>query len=115
MSDSFFYTADEQHIKREKSKARELRASQWWKRKRSSGICYYCGKTFKPAELTMDHLIPIVRGGKSVQGNLVPACKECNSKKKYSLPHEWDEYAATLKKDPDATTEQDPEGTEPDR
>jgi hypothetical protein len=34
----YFITVDDEHIKREKAKARELRASQWWKRKRSSGI-----------------------------------------------------------------------------
>jgi 5-methylcytosine-specific restriction endonuclease McrA len=98
MSD-FFITVDEDHIRREKAKAREMRNSPWWKRKRSSGVCYYCGGKFKPADLTMDHLIPIVRGGKSVQGNLVPACKECNSKKKYLLPTEWEEYLTTLKKE----------------
>ena len=38
----------------------------------------------------MDHLIPLVRGGKSTKGNLVAACKTCNSKKKYSLP--WEEW-----------------------
>ncbi|OGW33569.1 MAG: HNH endonuclease [Nitrospirae bacterium GWC2_56_14] len=113
MTDSFFYTADEQHIKREKSKARELRASQWWKRKRSSGRCYYCGRTFKPAELTMDHLIPVVRGGKSVQGNLVPACKDCNSKKKYLLPAEWEEYVASLKEEPAHGPENGPVDREP--
>ncbi len=95
----FFITADEKHIKREKAKARELRESQWWKRKRGSGECYYCGQKIKPAELTMDHLIPITRGGKSVQGNLVPACKNCNNKKKYLLPTEWEEYLASLKKE----------------
>jgi 5-methylcytosine-specific restriction protein A len=95
----FFFTADEEQSKREKAKAREMRGSQWWKRKRSTGICYYCGKKFKPAELTMDHLVPIVRGGKSVQGNLVPACKECNTRKKYLLPAEWEEYLQSLKKD----------------
>lgn len=40
----------------------------------------------------MDHVVPIVRGGKSSRGNIVPACKECNSRKKYLLPMEWDEY-----------------------
>ena len=108
MMEEYFITAEDDHIKREKAKARELRASQWWKRKRSTGICYYCEKTFKPAELTMDHLIPIVRGGKSVQGNLVPACKDCNSKKKYLLPTEWEEYLGTLlKKDPCTGSEQE--------
>jgi len=98
MSD-FFITAEEEHIKREEAKARELRASQWWKRKRAPGLCYYCGRKFKPTELTMDHLVPITRGGKSAQGNLVPACKECNNKKKYLLPTEWEEYLASLKKE----------------
>ena len=96
MSADFFITVDDAHIKREKAKAREIRDSQWWKRKRSVGICYYCSRKFRPVELTMDHLIPIVRGGKSVQGNIVPACKECNSKKKYLLPAEWEEYLKVI-------------------
>lgn len=97
MTTDFFMSADENHINREKTKAREIRDSQWWKRKRSTGTCYYCGKQFKPVELTMDHLVPIVRGGKSVHGNIVPACKECNNNKKYLLPMEWEEYLESLK------------------
>jgi 5-methylcytosine-specific restriction endonuclease McrA len=81
------HTAD---IQREKNRARELRRSEWWQRKRAAGICHYCQQRFSPAELTMDHLVPLVRGGKSTKGNLVPACKECNSKKKYALPWEWE-------------------------
>ncbi len=99
MSADYFITVDDAHIKREKTKAREMRNSQWWKRKRSSGICYYCGRKFRPKELTMDHLIPVVRGGKSVHSNLVPACKDCNSKKKYLLPAEWEEYLGTIKEE----------------
>ena len=44
----------------------------------------------------MDHLVPLGRGGKSVKGNLVPACKDCNNKKKTMLPLEWDEYMGTI-------------------
>ena len=84
--------ATEQEIAKEKARARMLRASPWWRRKRSSGRCHYCGEPFAPNELTMDHLVPLVRGGKSTKGNLVPACKECNSKKKHMLPMEWEEY-----------------------
>jgi len=80
-------TAD---IQREKNRAKELRQSQWWKRKRATGICHYCQGRFPPTELTMDHLVPLARGGKSTKGNLVPACKECNTKKKYALPWEWE-------------------------
>jgi 5-methylcytosine-specific restriction protein A len=85
----------------EKRKARVLRNSSWWRRKRSSGVCYYCGRKFKPHELTMDHLIPLSRGGTSERFNIVPACKECNNKKKYLLPAEWDDYINTIKKSKD--------------
>jgi len=84
-------------LNREKSKARELRESSWWKSKTASGQCYYCGEIFKPSELTMDHKIPLSRGGFSEKMNIVPACKECNNKKKYMLPTEWDEYMNKLK------------------
>ena len=77
----FFASAPPEHQKREKAKARELRASQWWKQEIGKGICYHCEGKFKPPELTMDHLIPIARGGKSDKKNCVPCCKDCNSKK----------------------------------
>ncbi|MCK4559994.1 MAG: HNH endonuclease [Calditrichia bacterium] len=77
---------EKQHIAREKAKARELRQSQWWKNKIARGICHYCGEKFKSSELTMDHVVPISRGGKSTKGNIVPCCKECNNKKKYMTP-----------------------------
>lgn len=81
--DEFFAPASAAHQKKEKAKARELRLSQWWRQEVGKGICYHCGQHFKPAELTMDHLIPIVRGGKSTKNNCVPSCKDCNSKKGY--------------------------------
>ena len=85
---SFLVEVSEKQIRRERQKARELRASQWWKRKRATGICHHCGQKFLPKELTMDHLIPVIRGGKSTRGNLVPACKKCNADRKYRLPFE---------------------------
>jgi 5-methylcytosine-specific restriction protein A len=97
--DPFISYVTDEDIKREKIKAQKLRKSQWWKRKRSEGICYFCRKKFPPGELTMDHLIPLIRGGKSNKENIVPACKECNSKKKYLLPIEWEEYLEKLNED----------------
>ena len=79
--DEFFVSASPEHQKREKAKARELRISQWWKQELGKGLCYHCGERFKPADLTMDHLIPIARGGKSSKNNCVPSCKACNTKK----------------------------------
>lgn len=86
-------------LKRERAKAREIRQSQWWKRRRSEGVCYFCGKKIPPTELTMDHIVPLIRGGRSTKGNVVPACKECNTKKKHMLPLEWEEYLERLKKE----------------
>lgn len=93
----FISWVTEEDVKKEKAKAKELRASQWWKNKRGTGMCYYCVQRFKPSDLTMDHIVPIIRGGKSTKGNIVPCCKECNNKKKYMLPMEWQEYMDSLK------------------
>jgi 5-methylcytosine-specific restriction endonuclease McrA len=48
--------------------------------------CVYCNKTGK---LTLDHVIPISRGGEHTKYNVVPACKSCNSKKHNKMPKEW--------------------------
>lgn len=40
----------------------------------------------------MDHIVPLIRGGKSTRANTVAACRQCNSRKKYLLPVEWEEY-----------------------
>ncbi len=83
-----------EQVAREKAKARALRHSQWWKRRRAGGLCHYCGRRFPPRQLTMDHVVPLARGGRSVRSNVVPACRDCNAKKKYLLPVEWDAYLA---------------------
>jgi 5-methylcytosine-specific restriction endonuclease McrA len=44
----------------------------------------------------MDHIVPLIRGGKTTKSNVVPCCAECNAKKKYLLPIEWEEYMAEL-------------------
>jgi 5-methylcytosine-specific restriction endonuclease McrA len=87
---------EEEEIRREKERARRLRKSHWWDRKIQAGLCFYCGRRVGRDRLTMDHLVPLSRGGKSKKGNLVPACKDCNNKKKYLLPIEWEEYLASL-------------------
>jgi len=92
----FIVTVSEEEIKRERQKARTLRNTRWWQQRLARGICYYCGRRFSPDELTMDHIVPIVRGGKSTKGNIAAACKECNNKKKYMLPMEWEEYLKGL-------------------
>ncbi len=88
--------ASEESVRREKERARRLKGTNWWNRKTQKGLCYYCRREVGPKQLTMDHVVPLSRGGKSKKGNIVCACKECNNKKKYLLPIEWDEYLKAL-------------------
>ena len=69
-------------VSREKAKARELRKSRWWQSRIAQATCYYCGKDLRPTEVTMDHIVPLARGGRSTPGNVVPCCKPCNNAKK---------------------------------
>ena len=95
MSD-FYAPIDPEALKREGAKARELRESQWWKRRVAEGVSYYCRRTVGHANLTMDHIVPMGRGGRSIRGNVAPACKECNTRKQSLLPIEWQEYLRSL-------------------
>ena len=90
--DPFVHHLDESDLKKERRKARELRQTQWWKRRLAKGVCHYCGQATPPKDLTMDHIVPVARGGKSTKGNVVPACKKCNNAKKQQLAMEWDGY-----------------------
>ena len=48
--------------------------------------CFYCGH---PGPVAADHVIPVSRGGRHAIGNLVPACRSCNSSKKDRTIMEW--------------------------
>ena len=48
--------------------------------------CFYCGST---AQITVDHVLPIARGGRHSIGNLIPACKPCNMSKHKKTIMEW--------------------------
>ncbi len=86
MNDWFEVRTDEKTRKKEREKARELRKSHWWKNEIAKGICHYCQEKFPPSELTMDHILPVARGGKSTKSNIVPCCKQCNSDKQMQTP-----------------------------
>jgi 5-methylcytosine-specific restriction endonuclease McrA len=55
----------------------------WFIFERDNFTCFYCGRTsYKDhIELRIDHVFPYSLGGKSVAGNLVTSCNECNSAK----------------------------------
>lgn len=43
--------------------------------------CQYCGTTAHPGDLTIDHVVPLSKGGTSTWENLVIACRRCNGRK----------------------------------
>lgn len=58
----------------------DLTAEQWTAIQAAfDGRCAYCG--CRPDVLTMDHVVPLARGGHHTASNVVPACQSCNSRK----------------------------------
>jgi 5-methylcytosine-specific restriction endonuclease McrA len=55
---------------------------------RDSYTCAYCGKLCAAREATVDHVLPVSRGGRSSWGNTVTACFRCNQRKADRTPHE---------------------------
>jgi 5-methylcytosine-specific restriction enzyme A len=92
----YYAPVDPDLLKRERARARALRASQWWKRRIADGVCFYCRRPVGVRALTMDHIVPLGRGGRSVRANVAPACKSCNTKKRSLVPVEWEEYVRAL-------------------
>jgi hypothetical protein len=64
---------------------------------RDGFTCQYCGKKFSPKNLTIDHVIPRSRGGKTEWLNIVTSCISCNLKKGDRTP---EEAGLTLIKEP---------------
>jgi len=50
--------------------------------------CQYCGVRCKAEEITIDHVIPKARGGRTVWDNVVTACYECNRRKGHHAPEQ---------------------------
>lgn len=66
---------------------------------RDKHTCQYCGRKFK--KLTIDHVRPLSKGGKTCFENCVAACSRCNAKKGNRLPSEAGMF---LKKQPHQPT-----------
>jgi 5-methylcytosine-specific restriction endonuclease McrA len=67
---------------------REVRFSRANIYQRDKYTCQYCGVRHPIEELTFDHLIPQVQGGKATWENIVTACLTCNNRKGGRTPRE---------------------------
>ncbi|HEX8772601.1 MAG TPA: HNH endonuclease [Pyrinomonadaceae bacterium] len=57
---------------------------------RDARTCYLCGRKLEDEVITLDHVIPLARGGSHTASNLRVACLKCNSRKGAKLLHELD-------------------------
>jgi 5-methylcytosine-specific restriction endonuclease McrA len=55
---------------------------------RDDHTCQYCGREFTTKDLSLDHVVPRSRGGRSTWENLVVACHRCNRRKDSRTPGE---------------------------
>jgi len=60
---------------------RKPRFSKYNVQLRDLFTCQYCAKPFSQSTLTLDHVVPISKGGKTSWTNIVTACNPCNSSK----------------------------------
>ncbi len=56
--------------------------------RRDGHRCMYCGGVFGRSELTRDHVVPRVQGGRDVWTNVVAACARCNHRKGGRTPEQ---------------------------
>ncbi len=55
---------------------------------RDRHVCAYCGGHFPELELTVEHILPVSRGGRHEWTNVVTACRSCNTRKGNRRPEE---------------------------
>lgn len=76
------------HVRRARKNSAEGRftAKEWnAKKEEHGGLCASCKQ---PRPLTIDHIVPISRGGSNWISNIQPLCRSCNSRKHTKLPEE---------------------------
>lgn len=55
----------------------------------SEGRCVYCGRFIPFDEMTIDHIVPLSKGGTNYEKNLQCCCKECNLMKQDLLERDF--------------------------
>ena len=60
--------------------------------KQSSSNCYYCGCKLNNNQKTVDHKLPMSRGGKTTEDNLVVSCIDCNQDKDSMTEDEFNKF-----------------------
>lgn len=62
--------------------------------------CYYCGfQSINLTEMTIDHVVPLSKGGDNHIRNIVPCCSKCNTRKRSRSESEYLEVLDILLED----------------
>lgn len=81
------YAKNKSHNRRLTIEAGELTLEQWEQALEFFGyVCAYCSTE---AELTLDHVVALSKGGQHTVSNIIPACKCCNSSKSANDLEDW--------------------------
>lgn len=75
-------------VNKAKIKPSKIRFSRLNIYKRDNFKCQYCGNFFNVKELTLDHVVPRSKGGKTSWINVTSSCYPCNSKKRDKTPQQ---------------------------
>ena len=89
------YQKNPEKLKARVAKSNSYRNIKCWKGstqlatllEKQKGKCGYCGKQMSSP--TVDHKIPVSRGGTDALENLIAACKPCNSRKRDKTDQEY--------------------------
>lgn len=69
----------------------------------TGGKCAYCGEQIAYADMQVDHVIPLRKGGVDALDNMLPACRSCNHYKRGNTLEGWrrilEETPETLERD----------------
>ena len=60
--------------------------------KKQKFLCFYCKKVLRNKDATIDHKIPVARGGRTYLKNLVVACEVCNTTKEHLTDKEFADF-----------------------
>ena len=73
---------------RPRNQGKILRFSRYHVFLRDEYRCQYCKRIFVTKQLTLDHVVPVMRGGRKTWSNIVTSCVPCNQRKGARTPQE---------------------------
>lgn len=83
----WWYERKSQNARDRRGFTREEREAVW---DMTGGRCFYCGVQTNPfRDFSIDHVVPVSKGGANLQDNLIPCCTTCNSSKRDSDLEAW--------------------------